>query len=104
MEYRPLGPQVDARSPPRGPRLRRLDVRTLRRGDRSDDRAPERDPTPRTGRGRPDKAAGPGGSPWQCFELGVGYWGLEALVDNAIEVRVTYLTAGELNNIGIDLL
>lgn len=52
----------------------------------------------------PHEAAGPGGSPWECFELGVGYWGLEALVDNAIEVRIEYLTAGELNNIGIDLL
>lgn len=51
----------------------------------------------------PHKTIDPTGSPWQCLELGVGYWGLSNIIDNAIEVRINFLTYGEVNNIGLDI-
>lgn len=52
----------------------------------------------------PFEAAGPGDGPWQCTTLGVGYFDLSNVVPDAIEVRIEFLTNGEIDNIGIDLL
>lgn len=52
----------------------------------------------------PFEAAGPGGSPWQCTTLDPGYYDLAGTVPHAIEVRIEFLTHGEIDNIGVDLL
>ncbi len=52
----------------------------------------------------PIVVANGGGSPWQCFQLGEGYWDLSSHVPSAIEVRVEFLDNGEIDNVAIDLL
>lgn len=52
----------------------------------------------------PFEAAAPGNGPWQCTTLDVGYYELSNVVPEAIEVRIEFLTNGQIDNIGVDLL
>lgn len=46
-----------------------------------------------------------GGSPWQCMELGTGYWNMSGIADNVMEVRVTAVTANNvIDNVAADIL
>ncbi len=52
----------------------------------------------------PIVVANGGGSPWQCTTWTEGYWNMSNHVPNAIEVRFEFLTNGQVDNIGVDLL